>query len=73
MTTEDIDRLIAMLEPSASENTVLLVREQLIKQLPWTTNDHSPSNKLDDEVFEPEEQSEVQSVDLWNPNDPRNW
>jgi hypothetical protein len=78
MTYTEIDRLIAMLEPGADENTVLFVREQFAKQLPWATNDYVPRSKLDDEVFEPNDRSDQQVVDVWdaadyNPNDPRNW
>ena len=48
----EIDRLIAMLEPNAKENTVLFVREQLGKMLHGAyTNDYVPRMKLDDEVF----------------------
>ena len=70
----ELDRLIAMLEPNADENTVLEVRHQLGKMLHGAyTNDYVPRNRFDDETYEPEEQSEVQSVDVWNPNDPSNW
>jgi len=75
----EIDRLIAMLEPSASENTVLFVRNEIRNLIrgAWS-NDYVPQQKLDDEVFEPTKRSEQQSVDVWdaeeyNPNDPRNW
>ena len=81
----EIDRLIAMLEPNAEENTVLFVREQLGKMLHGAyTNDYVPRAKLDDEVF-PEtegtpqgERSDMQRIDPfdngeYHPNDPRNW
>lgn len=84
----EIDRLIAMLEPNADENTVLQVRHQLGKMLHGAyTNDYVPRMKLDDEVF-PEAVSEElttgrsgqQGIDVYgaveeeyNPNDPRNW
>ena len=85
----EIDRLIAMLEPNAEENTVLFVREQLRNLIrgAWT-NEYVPQRKLDDVVF-PEteddwsttsqgERSPQQSVDPfdngeYHPNDPRNW
>jgi len=85
----EIDRLIAMLEPSASENTVLFVRNELRNLIrgAWS-NDYVPQQKLDDEVF-PEteddwsttsqgERTEQQNVDPfdngeYHPNDPRNW
>ena len=78
----EIDRLIAMLEPSASENTVLFVRNELRNLIrgAWS-NDYVPQQKLDDEVFpraDEVERSEQQSVDPfdngeYHPNDPRNW
>ena len=85
----EIDRLIAMLEPNAEENTVLFVREQLGKMLHGAyTNDYVPRLKLDDEVFpkieddwsttSQGERSDQQSIDPfdngeYHPNDPRNW
>ncbi|MBE90464.1 MAG: hypothetical protein CMM76_13620 [Rhodospirillaceae bacterium] len=81
----EIDRLIAMLEPNAEENTVLFVREQLGKMLHGAyTNDYVPRAKLDDEVFPETEQtpqgerSDMQRIDPfdngeYHPNDPRNW
>ncbi len=51
-TMNEIDRLIAMLEPSASENTVLFVRNELRNLIrgAWS-NDYLPQHKLYDEVF----------------------
>ena len=78
----DLDRLIAMLEPGADENTVLHVRHQLEKMVHGAyTNDYVPRMKLDDEVFAPAEtsvqkrsqQQSVEPFDEWLPNDPRNW
>ena len=78
----EIDRLIAMLEPSASENTVLFVRNELRNLIrgAWS-NDYVPQQKLDDEVFplaDEVERSDQQKVDPfdngeYHPNDPRNW
>tara|TARA_A100001011_G_scaffold96514_1_gene101522 strand:+ start:3959 stop:4213 length:255 start_codon:yes stop_codon:yes gene_type:complete len=82
----EIDRLIAMLEPSAEENTVLFVREQLGKLLHGAyTNDYVPRAKLDDEVFPEAIDAEIniendwsctgqgEQLKDWNPNDPANW
>ena len=72
MTAHEIDKLIAMLEPNAEENTVLYVRSQFIKQLRRTTTEYVPPRRDD----APLDRSEQQSVDIfeeWSPNDPRNW
>tara|TARA_Y100001970_G_C14251879_1_gene872434 strand:- start:3134 stop:3391 length:258 start_codon:yes stop_codon:yes gene_type:complete len=83
----EIDRLIAMLEPSASENTVLFVRNEIRNLIrgAWS-NDYVPQQKLDDEVNventrqvpDEDSRSEQQKHDVyevkdWNPNDPANW
>ena len=76
MTHDEIDRLIAMLEPNAEENTVLYVRSQFIKQLPRTTREYVPPRRDDASAPDCLDRSEPQSVDIfeeWSPNDPRNW
>ena len=78
----EIDRLIAMLEPNAEENTVLFVREQLGRMLHGAyTNEYVPRLRRP-EVSSPsaenEKRTEQQNVDPfdngeYHPNDPRNW
>ena len=85
----EIDRLIAMLEPSASENTVLFVRNELRNLIRgvWS-NDYVPQENLGDiaalevkdnqDTAPQSERTDQQRVDPfdngeYHPNDPRNW
>ena len=67
MTQTELDRLIAMLEPSADENTVLQVRNQLGRMLLGAyTNDYVPRMKLDDEVFPESIDAEINVENDWS-------
>jgi len=75
MTTNELERLIAMLEPSADADAVDYVRQELIKAC-------VPKKKLttvDDWgriVKDPPARTDQQSTDPfgeWLPNDPRFW
>lgn len=84
----DLDKLIAMLEPNAEENTVLFVRSEIARLLRDVHNNHIPIQDTATEVADDwsttgqGEMSGQQRVDVygevdinseWNPNDPRNW
>lgn len=89
MTTNELDRLIAMLEPSAEEATVDFVRRALvgalervpsIPSLDAEINTESQAHVSDDwtctsqgEVERRTEQQSVDAFDPWLPNDPMNW
>ena len=74
MTVEEIDRLIAMLEPNADENTVLFVRDQFVNTIPRTSKDYVPPNRSEiPSVDRSEKCSSVEPYEEWSPNDPRNW
>ena len=70
MSIEEIERLVAMLEPQADEDTVNFVIREILA---------SSSRVLElqpKKVAKPEKQNKPAAHSLfseWNPNDPRNW
>ena len=89
MTTNELERLIAMLEPNAEEVTVDYVRRTLVGALECAPsvpsldaeiNTESQAGITDDwsctsqgEVEHRTDQQAVDVFDSWLPNDPRNW
>ena len=70
MSIEEIERLVAMLEPQADEDTVNFVIREILA---------SSSRVLDlqpKKAAKPVKQKKLPAHSLfseWNPNDPRNW
>ena len=87
MTTNELERLIAMLEPNADADAVDFVRQELAKacvpsvpSLDAEINAESQAGVTDDwsctsqgEVEYRTDQQCVDAFDTWLPNDPRNW
>ncbi|HIE84028.1 MAG TPA: hypothetical protein EYQ00_09385 [Dehalococcoidia bacterium] len=88
MTTNELERLIAMLEPNADANAVDFVRRELTKVcVPFTPsldaeiNTESQAHVDDDWSCTSQGELEMRSNDPFNnwpqwapfPNDPRNW
>ena len=76
MTPNELDRLIAMLEPSAEEVTVDFVRRTLAGALECVPSVPSLDAEINAESQSTPTRSAQQSVDAfdpWLPNDPRNW
>jgi len=63
MTPNELERLIAMLEPNAEEDTVNFVRAELSKAVVQISTPPPRCVKSTD----------TGEVTPWNPNDPRNW
>jgi hypothetical protein len=63
----EIDRLIAMLEPGASENTVLFVRNELRSLIRSTwSNDYVPQKNLNDKVLPEAIDAEINVENDWS-------
>ena len=86
MTPNELDRLIAMLEPSAEEVTVDFVRRTLAGAIECVPTSDSQDEPVSSECTAlrsqanpssaSEDRTQQQSVDAfdpWLPNDPRNW
>ena len=76
MTPNELDRLIAMLEPSAEEVTVDFVRRTLagaIECVPFVPVADAEINEESQLTTERSDQQSVDAFDTWLPNDPRNW
>ena len=76
MTPNELDRLIAMLAPSAEEVTVDFVRRTLagaIECVPFVPVVDAEINEESRLTTERSDQQSVDAFDTWLPNDPRNW
>ena len=70
MTTEEIERLVAMLEPQADEGTINFVIREILA-LSSKVLELQPKK-----AAKPAKQKKLTGHSLfneWNPNDPRNW
>ena len=73
MTTNELERLIAMLEPNADADAVDFVRQELAKAcVPTYTTDYVPK-KVSEEKSPRTDQQSTDPFGEWLPNDPRNW
>ena len=70
MNIEEIERLVAMLEPQADEDTINFVIREI---LAWSSGVHDLQPKKEIKPAKKKERAAHSLFSEWNPNDPRNW
>jgi predicted nucleic acid-binding Zn-ribbon protein len=74
MTTNELDRLIAMLEPNAEADAIDFVRRALTEAcVPFTPSLDAEINVESQSTTERSEQQSTDPFNEWLPNDPRYW
>ena len=74
MTTNELERLIAMLEPNGDADAVDFVRQELAKAcVPSVPSLDAEINAESQSTTERSEQQSTDPFNEWLPNDPRYW